>query len=368
MRKWCMDCSQMFLHTGRLLLRGKETWILLLAGMCILCVMLTGMDEVKVEKSQVAVGVTDEDGTDYSARVISRLQKLDGYEVITGEREDLKEQLAEGRLSAVCVLREGYQEKILAGEKDDLVLLYETEERTLLLSDVLAGAMIPEICGSKGYLLFREYLLARGDMVTETPEEYAAWAQVYFSDDMFNFAFDVEYLSATGEIGQKPGNEVIYQQAIFAIFALMSGMFAVYACMPYHRLLHGRMAGKMKTLPLVKGAAAIGNGLAVLCLTGGFAVLFLSVFVIRNGRGFTDFSAFLVCTLQYLCVIVCIMLLCARGIPSRQGYQVGMMAVVLLLGAFGVVSIAEGLLIPEGMGTCIPNARYVRQMMELYQN
>lgn len=368
MRKWCLDAYQIFLHTWRLLLRGKETWILLFAGMCILCAMLLGMDAVKEEKSRVTIGIADEDGTEYSARVISRLQELDGYEVLTGEREQLKLQLEEGELSAVCVLREGYQEKVLAGEKDDLVLLYETEERVLLLTDVLAGCMIPEICSSKGYLLFRESLLARGDRYAETPEEYAAWAQEYFSDEMFNFAFAVEYLSATGENSQKPGNEVIYQQAIFAIFALMLGMIVVYACMPYHRLLHGRMSGKMKTLPFGKGVAIMGNGGAVLCLAGLFSVAFLSVFAMRNGTEFVDFLAFLVCTLQYLCVIVGIVLLCATGISSRQGYQIGMMAVVLLFGAFGVVSIAEGLLLPEGMGAWIPNAHYVRQMMELYQN
>ena len=368
MRKWCRDCGQFFLHTVRLLLRGKETWILLFAGMCILCAMLLGMDAVKEEKSRVMIGVADEDGTEYSARVISRLQELDGYEVLAGEREELKERLEEGELSAVCVLREGYQEKVLDGEKDDLVLLYETNERALLLTDVLAGCMIPEICGAKGYLLFEEYLQARTEAYTETPEEYMAFAREYFSDEMFNFAFAVEYLSATGDAGEKPGNEVIYQQAIFAIFALMSGVVSVYACMPYHRLLHGRMAGQVKTLPYGKGAAVLGNFFAVLCLTGLFAVLFLSAFVIRNGMEFADFFAFLVCTLQYLCVIVCSMLLCAMGISSRQGYQVGMMAVVLFLGACGVISIAEGLLLPEGMGSWIPSSRFVRQMMEIYQN
>lgn len=367
MRRWCRETGQFFLHTWKLLLRGKETWVLLVLGFVLLFSMLFSMDEVKEEKSRIVVGIADEDGSEFSARVILRLKELDGYEIIEGGREELLAGLVKGEYSVVCVIRKGYEENVMADDTDDLVFVYETEQKALLFTDVLAGAMIQEICSAKSYLLFREYMEQKDGAFFETAEEYRTYMEAYFSKSMFDFSFDVEYISADGEESKKPENAVIYLQAIFAIAAMMMGVLAVYAAMPYHRLCHGQIADKMATLPGKKSAQVLGAAAGALGLTGMFAVVFLLVFAIRNRQTVSTLCAFLVCTLVYLCVIVGIVFAAATAISSQQVYQIAMMALVLVFGVFGLISIVDGLLLPEGISTWIPNGRYVREMMEIYQ-
>lgn len=367
MRRWCFYAGRIFVHTWKLLLRGKETWILLGVGIFLLFSMLFSMDEVKEEKSRIVVGIADEDGSEFSGRVILRLKELDGYEIIEGKAEELLLGLTTGEYSVVCVLREGYEEHVRNADTDDLVFVYETEQKALLFTDVLAGAMIEEICSAKSYRLFQEYMIKKDGVFLETPEEYSAYMEKYFSKSMFDFSFDVEYVSVSGEESKKPGNEIIYLQAIFAIAAMMMGFLAVYAAMPYHRLCHGRMAEKIATLPGNRSAVLFGAGVADLVLTGGFAIVFLFVFVVRNHSTISTLFAFLICTLLYLCVIVGIAFIAATVISSQQAYQIVMMGLVLVFGVFGLISIVDGLILPEGISTWIPNGRYVREMMEIYQ-
>lgn len=367
MRRWCLDTGRIFVHTWKLLLRGKETWVLLGVGLLLLFFMLFSMDEVKEEKSRIVVGIADEDGSEFSGRVILRLKELDGYEILEGNTEELLLGLAAGEYSVVCVLLEGYEENVLNADTDDLVLVYETEQKALLFTDVLAGAMIEEVCSAKSYRLFREYMTKKDGVFLETPEEYSTYMEAYFSKAMFDFSFDVEYVSVTGEESKKPGNEIIYLQAIFAIAAMMMGFLAVYAAMPYHRLCHGRLADKMTTLPGRRSAVLLGTGTADFVLTGSFAVIVLYAFMVRNEIAISTFLAFLVCTLQYLCVIVSIVFVIATVVSSQQVYQIVMMALVLVFGVFGLISIVDGLILPEGISTWIPNGRYVREMMEIYQ-
>ena len=125
---------QLFMYSLRLLFAGYETVLLLIFGLGILLVMLFAMDEVKEEKSNIVIGIVNEDESEFSKRVIDRLYKLSGYEIIEGKQNNLLALLQKGELSAVGVIRAGYQERILLGETDDLIVLYETEEGNLLAS------------------------------------------------------------------------------------------------------------------------------------------------------------------------------------------------------------------------------------------
>jgi hypothetical protein len=59
------------------------------------------------------------------------------------------------------------------------------------------------------------------------------------------------------------------------------------------------------------------------------------------------------------------MLFAAYIIKNHTVYQMGMLAMILVFGIFGLVSLVEGLLVPEGTADWIPNGWYVRKMTEL---
>lgn len=351
-----------FLHTIKLLSKGKETMILLLGGIVLMLFLVFGMDEVKEEKSKISIGLVDEDASAFSEMVVKRIRDMELFEVVSEEKEFLLKRLSAGELSAVCVIREGYMELVTKGDTDDVVLIYQTEEGILLLPDVLAAAMLEEICSAKGYQVYLGYA-QEGKQLSY--EEYQDYIRPYVNGEMFDFSFDISYRNTKAE-GVAPGNEVIYVQAIFAIAALMMSFLAVYGILPYHRMLHGVVRGRMASLPLGKTGLILGNAGAVCVFTGVFSMLFVAVFTWRNGLDFSVFLSFLICTGVYVCVIVAIMMLAGTILRSEQGYVVLLIAVVLLFGMCGFFSIVDGVLLPEGMSTWTPNGWYVRKMTEIY--
>jgi len=94
--------------------------------------------------------------------------------------------------------------------------------------------------------------------------------------------------------------------------------------------------------------------------------LFLGCLIWQNNADFSNFYSLLVCTGGYVCVIVCIMLVASMGIRNQTVYQMGMLATILVFGVFGLISLAEGILVPEGTVLWVPNSWYVRKMTELF--
>jgi len=364
-RFWSEVCLTM-VQSIKMLVKGKQTILLLVVSLLLMSAMLLGMDEVKEEKSKISIGMVNEDGNELAEAVISGMKQKDMYDVAVGEEKELLERLTFGELSAVCIFSEGYAEKIYSGKAKNLVTIYETQSgEALLLGDILAGVMMQEICTAKGYQALLAYGEKAGKELAVSMEEYQSYVNRILESGDTDFFFDVTYVAGTGEKSEKPSQAVIYEQAIFAVFALMTGLIAIYSVLPFRQMRHGRLAERIKTLPLHGSAVYVGSALAGLVIPVLFGGLFLLLFSVRNNLEFAKNISLLICTVVYSCVIVCMMLLAAYGIRNHTVYQMGMLAMILLFGIFGLISLVDGLLVPEGLAGWVPNGWYVRKMTEL---
>ncbi len=366
MMRWVKEVWMTMLQSLRILFSGKQTFILLLGSLVLLASMLFSMDEVKEEKSKIAIGMVDKDDSRLSEEIIAGMLQKDLYEVVTGEEKELVERLAAGELAAVCVLKEGFATDIARGKTDNLVTIYETKDSSaLLLGDILAGVMMQEICTAKSYETLLSYEKKTGKETTLSAEEYRTYVNGILSEGGTEFSFDVTYVSVAGTESEKPSQAVIYEQAIFAVFALMTGLLAIYTVLPFRQLKHGRLAERMKTLPVHESALYVGSALAGFIIPIIFGALFMGGISLRNQLEFSKILSLLICTAVYICVIVCMMLLAAYGIKNHVVYQMGMLAMILVFGVFGLVTLVDGLLVPEGTASWVPNGWYVRIMTEL---
>lgn len=366
MMRWMKELWLVMTQTVHRVFSGKQTVVLLVLGVALLVSMLLGMDEVKEEKSRISIGIADEEQSSLSGSIVAGMEQIDLYEVTKGTEKELAALLKKGELSAVCVLSENFSGNIAEGDTDNLVTIYETGDGSaMLVGDILAGVMMQEICTAKGYQMLLKYEKKAGREEFSSLEEYRAYVEAVLAEGGSQFAFEVTYLSADNEEVKKPSQSIVYEQAIFAVFALMAGLLAVYAVLPFGQLCHGRLAGKMKTLPLYNSALYAGSALGALVMPVGFGILFLVCYYLRNSIGFSQIISLLICTVVYVCVIVCVMLLAAYIIRSQTVYQMGMLAMILVFGILGLVSLVDGLLLPEGTATWVPNGWYVRKMTEI---
>ena len=182
------------------------------------------------------------------------------------------------------------------------------------------------------------------------------------------FAFEVTYVSQNSKMVSKPSRTILYEQAVLAVFAMMIGLLSVYAVLPFRKLRHGGLARRLKTLPVHGSALYIGSAFGALLIPMIFGAVFLNCYAYRNQVQAQKLISLHICTMLYICVIVCMMLLAAYIIKSQTVYQMGMLAMILIFGVCGLVSLVDGLLLPEGTVTWVPNGWFVRRMTEILNN
>lgn len=365
--RWIKETLLMMVYSLKLLLAGKKAIVLLVTGLLILTFMLVSMEEVKEEKSKISVGIADQSSTELAAMVIDAMQQKDLYEIVLGREDELVEQLKRGEVSAVCVFKRSFADNLLKGKTKNLVTLYETPDNSaLLLGDVLAGTMMQEICTAKGYQMLLKNQKKAGLEETLSADEYREYVEQVLAEGGTEFSFEVTYVNRKNEEVKKPSQSVIYQQAIYAVFALMLGFLSVYAVLPFRQIRHGRLGDRIKILPIRQSAVYAGSAVAGLFVPFLFGSMFLLCLFWKNKMEFSEFLSLLVCTMVYTCVIVCLMLFAAYIIKNQTVYQMGMLAMILLFGVLGFISVVDGLLVPEGTSVWVPNSWFVRKMTELY--
>lgn len=368
MRQWIEEVLLMMLQSLKLLIKGKNTIVLLATGVIALSFMLLGMDEVKDEKSRISIGIVNEDSGALSEAVLKGMKQKELYEVFVGEEQELLKRLKRGELAAVCVISETFSEKIREGSTEKLITVYETEDRSaLLLGDILAGVMMQEICIGKSYRTLLDYQKKAGYDYTLSREEYEDYVTETGHLTEPDFSFSVQYVKGNENVVEKPSRTVVYEQAVFSVFAMMTGFLALYSVVPFWQICHGKVAKRLKTLPVNRGTVYVGSALAGFCVPMLFGGLFLTGYFLQNTIEFSQIISLLVCTAGYICVIVCMMLLAAMGLKHQTVYHMGMLAMLLIFGVFGMISIVDGLLVPEGTGQWIPNSWYVRKIIDLIQ-
>ncbi|MBP3568302.1 MAG: ABC transporter permease [Lachnospiraceae bacterium] len=366
MNHWIKELWLAMGQTLRLLFAGKQALVLMAAGLFLLTGMLVCMDEVKEEKSRISIGMADEENSSFSQTVLEGMKQIDLYEVTTGTEKELVNLLQQGELSAVCVIREDFSESVAKGDVEQLITIYETGDGSaMLVGDILAGVMMQEICTAKSYQMLLKYEKKAGREEVPSLEEYRTRVEAVLAEGGSAFAFEVTYLSSEREEVKKPAQSLIYEQAIFAVFAMMTGLLAVYAVLPFRQMCHGKTAEKIKTLPIHSSALYAGSALGAFVLPAVFGCVFLFCYIMRNPIEVSQIFPLLICTAVYICVIVCMILLAAYGMKSQTVYQMGTLAMLLIFGILGLVSLADGLLLPEGTVTWVPNGWYVRRMTEL---
>lgn len=361
--KWnnASKISLFFGQTLRLLLGSRETVLVVLFSFGIMLLLIGFMEDAKEEKSTIALGIVDEDETGLSGQLVARLKENSLFAVSVGELSEELEYLGNRKVKAVLLIKTGYEEKLSAGTPEKVITIYETEQGGVpLLRDMIAGEMMADVCIAKGYLEYRRAWQERGEPLLSA-EEYAAYVTEEMQSGRFDFCFETAYLGG-GEMQEKPEPTLIYRQLTLAVAAMLLGLLAVYACVPYYRLRHGKMAERSRLLPASAWTVWTGCTIGAVLLVLTFGMLLVVLFSLRDGTFAGALTRFLY-TAGFCSGIVIIAMLAAGRCKTLAQYQCGMLLFVFVSGIFGMLSVFDGMLIPEKAVDWIPNYWYIRHML-----
>lgn len=353
-------------HATRLLLKKKQTLLVFAISLLFFFLLLFFLEEAKEEKSVVFIGVLDEDKTALSEVLMERIRACEVFGVTEAPLNELLAMLQEGKLSAVFVIKKGYEEALARGEERRLITMYEAEGRGIpLIADIVAGEMMYGLCTSKGFLSYEKVMKQSGrESELLSKEAYAVYVMDFLAKEEFDFSFQVEYFDRAGKDAAVPKQTVIYMQVIFAVLSMLLGFLAVYAVVPYMDLCHGRAAKRMRVLPFYKASVLVGSGIAALLpvlLLGTAAVV---LFALKNRLPFFAGLQMFLYTAAYSSGIVMMTMLFARLWKHAAGYQLFMLAAVAAFGAAAFLGIAGQ---PDWTGLS-PSSMYVKAMVRCYSS
>lgn len=350
-----------FGQTLRLLLGSRETMFVVLASFGIMLLLIGQMEVAKEEKSTIALGIVDEDETVLSGRLMDHLKENGLFAVSQGELSEELEKLRGGEVKAVLLIKEGYQQKLSEGAPEKVITVYETgQDGVPLLRDMIAGEMMADVCTAKGYLEYRSVWQERGEPPL-SKEEYAAYVAEGIESGRFEFCFETTYLGGV-ETAEKPEPALIYRQLTLAVAAMLLEILAVYACVPYYRIRHGKMAERSRLLPASAWTLWAGCAMGALLFVLAFGILLVGLFSLRDGTLINALTRFLY-TAGFCSGIVVIAMLAAGRSGTIMQYQCGMLLLVLVSGILGMLSVFGGVLIPEKAADWMPNYWYIRHML-----
>ena len=84
------------------------------------------INEQEKQQQPVPIGWVDQDNSFYSEKLLESMTMLDLLEVKPGGMDQLIGELRTGKLEAVFVVNEGFEEKIMSGEYEDTLTMYKS--------------------------------------------------------------------------------------------------------------------------------------------------------------------------------------------------------------------------------------------------
>lgn len=365
-----VGCVTVWRQSMRLLLKKWETSALFVTGLAFFCFLLFSFEAAKQEKSVVFIGMVDRDQSVLSQKLLSDIVESEIFDVTLAPLPELLEKQKAGELSAVFVIKEGYEELVKAGQERRLLVLYEPEEDGLpFVSDIVAGKMMYDICTAKGFLQYEKMQTQHTmDSGILSYQEYADYVTEKAEGEEFDFSFHITYRDKVGNAGRVPKQTIIYEQVILAVLSLFISILGIYAVLPYAQLCHGSCAKRVQTLPLSNMVIFAGGFLAAVTLVLAFGIFSVGILLLCNQELSACGTQMFLYTIAYCSGIVMIAMLFALAIRSRAGYQLVLLVLFLFFAAVGFAGVTEGIFLPGGTVWEVPNSIYIKKMADCFAN
>ena len=340
--------------------------VFVISAICFLFCM-SDMNRAAEELANIPIGVVNLSDEKQAQALVERLDSLSSLHVERGTFDELVKRLEDGYLQCIYVIREDYAKCIAQGKTQELLTVYHVAGNNVsyLISDIVAGEMMYDLCLAQGYLQYEK--LEPGDKPKYTKEEYENYTAGLIGTADFDFAFRFTFVDtqAKQEVATTE-NAVFYRQGIASAAAMLISVF----CMT---LMAGVVMEKEQGISRRRGMLAIGrvdetagNVLAAAVALSVLAMIFSVCSCVFADR-ICNIPEMFGVTLFYALVMTALFLVAAKALKRLFAYQMLGGMIVLGFGVCGFLGMVEGILIhglPEVLCR-LPNNLFVEAVTEL---
>lgn len=323
------------------LFSDKISMICYALSVAVIVAILFGLNMHAGERSSLPIGLIDNDKSAMSSKLFERISDNSAVYVYEGSFDELYELMTDGYVNCIFVIDEGYSDKVLKGMSARLITVYAAEDNKIstVLQDVVAGAMMDDICLSKAYIAY-----SKADGVDKdnmfTYADYSDYVDKERLDESYAFSFDLSFEDGVNisKTSADINNSMMYQQMIALMLAMLI-MIVVFSA--YNVSMQEKEAGITKRLnvsQMSKALIYLEENLAATVFSLPLLILVSFLF------GTEKFFMLLAVNLVFTVFVSLVFSALVRITPSAFLYRFVGTAVVLILSVMGFVSIFEGLL------------------------
>lgn len=339
--------------------------------------LLTGDFAKQMEqRSSIPIGIFDNDHTIESKAFLERVKQNDSIFVYEEEKNGLQKRLEEGSILAFFEINKGFEEKVKAGETTSLIKMSFLKENpiAMLLSDILAGDLMYDICLGKSIALYKTL----GDKYSLLEEnEYRTYVNHIKEKEEIQFGFRIEFLDKKQQDKDKQQDEkqqsgqekllkntLIYKQVIIGLIGIVLNFLILFLveCIVNHK--KEALEGRMKLIGKNRGIIFISHSLVILSIVGIYNII-AGIFVRKMDivTNIHQMVFFLYCS----CFLAIIQTILFTGIKiwtkTSVSYQLIGGITVIGLGGLGFLSIfVKSFLF---LSKIIPNGWFIRNITDI---
>ncbi|MBR3483272.1 MAG: hypothetical protein IKH42_01220, partial [Lachnospiraceae bacterium] len=268
--------------------------------------------------------------------------------------DDLKELLLDGYVNSIFIVEEGYGDRVRNKDVDDLVTVIsgKDDQMSVMISDIVAGAMMYEICLNKSYRLYKDSLPTNA----LDKQQYSDYIRKLYDSNDFAFNFEAVYKDPkVKKIEERQvTNGMIYKQMIAGMLAMLLCLMAFVSCNCFCMEYENGVAYRLESFP--------GSGIPKEIMD------FLGIFMytlplsIVAGLLFADIKA-VIASIVYLLILCALCTFISKAVKKTESYQLVGAVLVIGLGVLGFVSVFSGLIGGPEFLKYTPNAIYINLLV-----
>jgi hypothetical protein len=320
------------------------------------------------EKSSVPIGVIDNDHSSMSQELVQSLKSVDTFYVYEKDWQSIYRMLKKDMVDAVFVIKEGYEEQVRSGDSQKLVELYYLSGNNIavILSDIVAGEMMSEICYNQALNIFRTYELS-----DQTHEKFEQYAKDLVDANEFEFKFDMKVVD-TGNQNEEVDvtNRMMYQQILVGFIAIIISFAVLFASLSIVKDAENAIQRRFRLTSLTPYIQLLGNTASIFTV-GGFYALVLGIssgFVFRlNGTQFIEYCVLL---LWFAGIISLLFVILSKLGKDSIRLQLAGVSFILFSGIIGFAPIYETIITNKllNIKNIIPNCWLIEGFIDIIEN
>ncbi len=137
----------------KLLFKDRTAGICYLVASVVILVVILGLNIHAEERSSLPIGLVNEDAGEKSAELAEKIRTSESLYVYEDEFDPLYDLLLDGYINCIFVIKKGYEKSVTDGDPSEVLGIYAAEDDKIstVISDIVAGCMMYEVCLDKAY-------------------------------------------------------------------------------------------------------------------------------------------------------------------------------------------------------------------------